>query len=191
MSFYLYDNALIKRLREVTGDKRIHIVPPEQSVSFLAQFDKDKVQYPAIVVSRGPTSITETVNQVAALKGQTVRVNSDNTATKMRLIPLKLEWTIDVYTVDRFSCDEIIRELIFYFITYPRFQIDVPYGLDVPQNFDVLLNPEIVDNSDLVEFPNTGEFFRETISVYTDNAHLYASKSQYLTKVRSDVDDKH
>jgi hypothetical protein len=188
MSFYLYDEALVDRLRKITGDDRIHIVHPDQSVSFLAQFDKDKVQFPVIVVTRAPSATINPPNQVAVLKGQSVRINEDNTASKIKLIPMRLEWSIDVYAVDRYTCDEIVRELIFYFTTYPRFQVKVPYDLDVPQNFDVLLGTEVVDNTDLTEFPNTGELFRETISVYTENAHLYASKRQYLTKVKSDVD---
>lgn len=192
MSFSLYDEAVVSRLRKITGDGRIHIVPPELSIQFLAQFDKDKVNYPAIVVSRGSTvSLTDTRNQVALLKGQTSRFNpEDNTATKVKLIPIRMEWIIDVYTVDRFTCDEIVRELIFYFMTYPRFEVKVPYGADVDQNFDILVDPNIVDNSDLVEFPETGEFFRETITIYTENAHLFSTGRVYLTEVESDVESK-
>lgn len=191
MSFYLYDEALVNSLKEITGDSRIHIVPPEQSISFVAQFDKDKVDYPLIVVSRAPQIVLNgsLYNQVSALKGQTVRLNSEeNTVSKVKLIPIRIDWNIDIYAVDRYTCDEIVRELVFYFITYPRFQVNVPYGLDIDQNFDVFLSPEISDNSDLVEFPNTGELFRETISVYTENAHLYSSHRQYLTRVSPDVD---
>lgn len=191
MSVYLYDEALVERLREVTGDSRIHIVPPEQSVSFLAQFDKDKVEYPAIVLSRvSPVTILGSLfNQVSFLKGQTVRLNGDeNTVSKIKLLPIRIEWNIDVYAVDRYTCDEIVRELVFYLMSNSRFKVKVPYGLDVDQNFDIFVSPEISDNSDLIEFPNTGEFFRETISVYTENAHLYSSHRQYLTRVSPDVD---
>lgn len=190
MSAYLYDEALVNKLREISGDERIRIVPPERAIMFLAQFDKDKDKLPAIIVSRGPITINNDLrNQVSILKGQTTRINSDNTASKVKLIPMRMEWNIDVYTVDRFSCDEIIRELVFYFTTYPRFSIKVPYDLDIYQNFDVFLNEDITDNSDLIEFPNTGEYFRETISLYTENAHMWSSGRVYLTKVTSDIHD--
>lgn len=193
MSVYLYDEAIVDRLRKVTGDSRIHIVPPDLSVSFFAQFDKDKVEYPAIVVSRGSTiNVNQGLyNQVSLLKGQTVRLNSDeNTVSKIKTLPIRVEWNIDVYAVDRYTCDEIVRELVFYLMTYPRFSVKVPYGVDIDQNFDIVVSPEISDNSDLVEFPNTGEIFRETISIYTENARLYSSHRQYLTRVAPDVDVK-
>lgn len=190
MSAYLYDDALVEELRKITGDNRIHIVPPEQSVSFLAQFDKDKVSLPAIILSRNLVSIKDTRNQVVALKGQTARYNAeDNTVSKARLIPLRIEWSLDVLAADRYTCDEIVRELVFYFITYPRFEVKVPYDLNIVQNFDIFVNNDIADNTDLVDFPNTGELFRETISLYTENAHFYASKRQYLTRVSPDVTD--
>lgn len=193
MSVYLYDEAIVDRLRKVTGDSRIHIVPPDLSVSFFAQFDKDKVEYPAIVVSRGSTiNVNQGLyNQVSLLKGQTVRLNSDeNTVSKIKTLPIRVEWNIDIYAVDRYTCDEIVRELVFYLMTYPRFSVKVPYGVDIDQNFDIVVSPEISDNTDLVEFPNTGEIFRETISIYTENAHLYSSHRQYLTRVAPDVDVK-
>lgn len=191
MSAYLYDEALVKELQKITKDSRIHIVDPNQAISFLAQFDKDKVELPVILLSRGPINILDYKNQYAYLKGDTVRINTDdNTATKMKLVPCRIDWTIDVYAADRFTCDEIVRELVMYFLTNPRFNVEVPYDIGIDQNFDVFLSDEIVDNSDLVEFPNTGEMFRETLSIHTENAHFYSSRRQYLTKVDPDVDDE-
>lgn len=190
MSVYLYDEVLVNQLREVTGDSRIHIIDPSQAVSFLAQFDNDKVDLPAIVVSRNSVRLLDYRNQVVALKGQSVRRNSDdNLYVKAQLIPMRIDWNIDVFTVDRYTCDEIIRELVFYFTQQPRFEVHVPYQLDIDQNFDIIMSPDIVDNSDLIEFPNTGERFRETISVYTENAHMYSSRRQYPTRSIPDITD--
>ena len=183
MSVYLYDEALVERLRRISGDDRIRVISPDNAILFLAQFDKDKDKLPAIIVSRTGVTINHQLrNQVAILRGQSSRLNEDNTASKMKNIPLRIEWNIDVYAVDRFTCDEIIRELVFYLYSYPRFSIKVPYDIDVEQNFDVFLEPEIADNSDLIEFPNRGEFFRETLSIYTENAHMFSSGKIYLTK---------
>lgn len=191
MSVYLYEEALIERFKEITGDDRISIIPPESSISFLAQIgSKDKVDFPAIVLTRGPVTINGDLrNQVQYLKGETSRYNKeDNTAVKARLIPIKINWTVNVYAVDRRTCDEIIRELVFFFMTKPRFYAQIPYDLGINQNFDVILDDEIADNSDLVEFPEHGELFRETLSIHTDNAHFYSSKRQYLTKAETSVD---
>lgn len=190
MSAYLYDEALVSRLRKITDDQRIHIIPPEQMIDFTAQVSEDKVVFPAISLVRRGVTLLDYRNQVAALKGETAYIDSDNLIHKMRVIPMRIDWDINVYTVDRYSCDEIIRELVFYFITYPRFEVDVPYDINVPQNFDVFLSNDIVDNSDLLEFPNRGEYFRETISVWTENAHMFSTKLLYPVYSKVFIDDK-
>lgn len=190
MSTYLYDESLVNRLREVINDDRIHVIPPEESISFLAKVGKDKTYFPAVVVSRGPITLTtDTRNQFVYLKGQSVRLNEDNTVTKVKLIPMRMEWSINIYAVERYTCDEIVREIVFYLMSHPRFEVKVPYGVDITQNFDVFVDPEIVDNSDLSEFSNVGDYFRETLTVYTENAHLYSSRRQYLTQAKPEVED--
>ena len=183
MSVYLYDKALTEKLREVVGDDRIHVIPPEDTLFFLAQLTKDKVNFPAITITRGPVQlVTETRNQVAYRKGDSVRLNPDHTITKVKHFPMRIQWSINVYTVDRYSCDEIIRELVFYLMTYPSLEVQVPYGADIPQNFDLFIENEIEDNSDLSQFSETGEYFRETITVFTDNAHMFSTGKVYPTK---------
>lgn len=188
MSAYLYDEVLVEQLRKLTGDNRIHVIPPEQSITYLSQFDKDRVTFPAIVLSRKSVSLLDYRNQVVALKGQTARVGSDNIIVKAKLIPMRIDWNLDIFSVDRYSCDEIVRELVFYFTSCPRFEVSVPYQLNIKQNFDVFVSPEIADNSDLVEFPNRGEYFRETLSLWTENAHMFSSHRQYPTFTAPDVD---
>lgn len=184
MSVYLYDNALVEKLKSVTQDSRIRVIPPEDTISLLAQIDKDKVEFPAIIVTRGQVSLFQnTRNQYAYLKGESVRLNEDSTVTKIKPLPMRITWTINIYAVDRYSCDEITRELVFYLMTYPRCFVQVPYGIDVPQNFDLILDNDIEDNSDLANFSELGEYFRETLTVYTENAHMFSSGRRYLTRI--------
>ena len=188
MSVYLYDEALVDKLQSVTKDSRIRVIPPSDAISLLAQINKDQVEFPAIIVTRGPVSLfTVTRNQHAYLHGETVRYNEDSTATKMKPLPMRITWSINIYAVDRYSCDEITRELVFYLMTYPRCFVKVPYDIDIIQNFDLILDPEIEDNSDLENFSDTGEYFRETLTVYTENAHMFSSGRIYLTKVTDNV----
>ena len=187
MSFYLYDEAIVSCLRELTKDSRIHIIPPSQVFTYYAQFQKgaDKVDLPAVIISRlSPITVSEERNQPALLDGQLARISPEtNLITKAQFVNLKISWQIDVMTVDRASCDEIIRELIFFFLTHPRFYVKVPYGLDIEQNFDILLSPDVQDNSDLQEFLSRGEYFRETITISTENAHLFSSNKRYPTYI--------
>ena len=190
MSVYLYEESLVEKLRDITGDDRIHIITPDRAIQYLAEFDKDKVQLPAIVLSRNSVRLNDSRNFYGMMKGETARVEEDATVVKAKIIPITINWSVNIYAVDRFTCDEIVRELVFYFMTNPRFYITVPYDLNIRQEFDVFLDNEIADNSDLVSFPNTGEYFRETLTIYTDNAHFYASQKQYPTFIVPRVDNE-
>lgn len=181
MSIYLYEKSLVDSLVEITGDSNIRVISPETSLSFMAELSRDKVNYPAVVLSRGPVTIDDYINQVVAQKGQSARIDENSLVVKAQLVPVRVEWNVDVFAVDRFTCDEIIRELIFYFITHPRFQVKVPYSLNIDQNFDIFVGNEISDNTDLIEFDNKGELYRETFTIYTENAHLFSSHRQYQT----------
>lgn len=184
MSAYLYEKVLVDELRKISGDGRVSVIAPDQAIQYYAQFDKekDKFQLPAIVLSRGQTTLVEErKNQVAMLNGQTSRLDNENIIHKGQNIPMKIVWQVDVLAVDRFTCDEIIRELVFFFTTHPRFYVEVPYDLNIEQNFDIFISPDIEDNSDLVDFPNRGEYFRETLTIFTDNAQLFSSSKQYPT----------
>lgn len=188
MSAYLYDKALVEKLESISGDTRIRVISPDNALSFLAHIgDEDKVSLPAIVLQRGPIRLLSERNQVVALKGETAKVDDQGHIVKAQLVPVHMEWNIDVYAVDRYTCDEIIRELTFFFIMNPRFNVKIPYNLDIDQNFDIFLEEDIEDNTDLINFVNTGEMFRETLGIYTDNAHFYWSHKQYQTYVKPDV----
>lgn len=191
MSAYLYDEALIDALKEVTKDSRITIVDPSQAFSYFAQYNKDKVVLPAIILTRSAVRLLDYRNQPLALKGDMARITDDNLIVRAQMIPMRIEWNIEVFAVDRRTCDEVIRELIYFVITKPRMVVHVPYDLDIDQNFDLLLNQDIVDNSDLVEFSSRGEYFREAISVYTENAFMFSSNKAYPTslKVVTELDD--
>lgn len=188
MSAYLYDEALVAKLTKITEDSRIRVISPSDTISLLAQINKDKVEFPAIIVTRGPINLfQDTRNQYAYLKGESVKLNEDSSMTKIKVLPMRMTWTINIYAVDRYSCDEITRELVYYLMTYPRCFVQVPYGIDIPQNFDLILDNDIEDNSDLEGYMNTGEYFRETLTVRTENAHYFSSDRRYLTRVTSDT----
>jgi len=189
MSIYLYEESLINELRKITKDTRVNIVSPELTSSFLAQVGKDKNIYPAVLLTRNSAEIVKELTSLpTVLKGDTATVK-DNLVQKAKFITVRVEWSLNVYAVDRFTCDEIIRELLFYFYTYPKFYVQIPYGLDIRQEFDVLLNPDITDNTDLNGFDDKGELFRETLTIWSDNVHLFSRGSQYIVNVESEVSE--
>jgi hypothetical protein len=188
MSVKAYDDAIINEFRRVFNDNTIHILPVENAIRFSAQLTKDNVKFPMISTTRLGYSIrTENVNFSAKMIGSFVTRDGKNNNIFAQTVPIRIEYQMDVFTVDRESCDEIVRELIFFFMQHPTLTAHFEYGLDIDHTFNLYLNSEIVDNSDTVEHVNTGVMFRNTLTFYTDDALLFRSKKQRQGEIIANV----
>lgn len=188
MSVKAYDDAIINEFRRVFNDNTIHILPVENAIRFSAQLTKDNVKFPMISTTRLGYSIrTDNVNFAAKMIGSFVTRDGKNNNIFAQTVPIRIEYQMDVFTVDRESCDEIVRELIFFFMQHPTLTAHFEYGLDIDHTFNLYLNSEIVDNSDTVEHVNTGVMFRNTLTFYTDDALLFRSKKQKQGEIIANV----
>ena len=188
MSVKAYDDAIINEFRRVFNDNTIHILPVENAIRFSAQLTKDNVKFPMISTTRLGYSIrTDNVNFAAKMIGSFVTRDGKNNNIFAQTVPIRIEYQMDVFTVDRESCDEIVRELIFFFMQHPTLTAHFEYGLDIDHTFNLYLNSEIVDNSDTVEHVNTGVMFRNTLTFYTDDALLFRSKKQRQGEIIANI----
>ncbi len=174
---HLYDDAIISKFRELFDSDSIFIVPPERAKETRAQLDQNgDVKFPLISLDRrGWSMIPEVSNWTASRKGVADSITADGQANLMHIIPIRINYQLDIYTVDRVSCDEIMRELIFYFLLHPSMRVKIPYGLDTEHKFNLFFNSDIEDNSDTVEHINKGVLFRYTANLYVDDAYLFAN----------------
>lgn len=189
MSVKCYDDAIVKRFRAVFGTNNVYVLPVENAIRFTAQLKRDDVTFPLISTTRlGYSVVGDNVNYNAKMTGSFVRREDDNNNTFATSIPIRIEYQMDVFTVDRESCDDIVRELIFFFLTRPTLVAHFDYGLDIKQNFTLLMNDDIVDNSDTVEHINNGVMFRNTLTFYVDDARLYMNNPQIQGKIECGVE---
>ena len=171
--FYLYDTALVNDLRSVFNDQRIYICPPELVFKTIGRLNEDDIKMPMISLLRTGASILDSSHPMR-FSGSLSAIHPDeNTYETLRAIPIRINYLLDVWTKHREENDNIIRELIFYYMTHPTLQITIPYGVDLKHNFNIFFDNNIEDNSDIVDQPNHGEYFRQTLSVYTDDAYLW------------------
>lgn len=176
MSVCIYDKAITNIFNTITGDN-IMIQPPETAIRNTAQLNGDRMQFPLVSINRTGFSIRrEEVNFNALHSGGTVRVKDNNKVDMARILPIRIEYQVDVFAVDRQILDEIVRELLFYFSLYPRHQVHIPYGINTDHTFNILLNDDVVDNSDTVNHVNNGVLFRYTFTMYCPDAYLWAGK---------------
>lgn len=189
MSVKCYDDAIVKRFRAVFGTNNVYVLPVENAIRFTAQLKRDNITFPLISTTRlGYSVVGENVNYNAKMTGSFVRRENDNNNTFATSIPIRIEYQIDIFTVDREACDDIVRELIFFFLTRPTLVAHFDYGLDIKQNFTMLMNDDIVDNSDTVEHINNGVMFRNTLTFYVDDARLYMNNQQIQGKIECGVE---
>ena len=189
MSVKCYDDAIVKRFRAVFGTNNVYVLPVENAIRFTAQLKRDDITFPLISTTRlGYSIVGDNVNYNAKMTGSFVRREDDNNNTFATSIPIRIEYQMDIFTVDRESCDDIVRELIFFFLTRPTLVAHFEYGLDIKQNFTLLMNDDILDNSDTVEHINNGVMFRNTLTFYVDDARLYMNNPQVQGKIECGVE---
>ena len=189
MSAYLYDEAIINNLREVVGDSRIMITPVDNVYNVIPRINDDKFTLPLVTVTRtGWTILSDDVNHSAKYEGALSQIscepkNHGLTVQRVQFVPMRLSYAIDVWTKTRLENDEFVRELFWYYMISPTLQINVPYDLNFDHNFNLFIEPDIEDNSDIAQQVNHGEFFRQTLRIYTDDAKLWKSSSRGPTIV--------
>ena len=188
MSVKSYDDAIIDNFRAIFNDETISILPVENAIRFSGQLQKDDIEFPMISTTRLGYSIRNSdVNFNAKRIGSFVRRDGENNNIYAQVIPIRIEYQLDVFTVDQETCDEIIRELVFFFAQHPTLEAHFEYGLDIDHNFNMFLNDDIVDNSDTVEHINKGVLFRNTLTFYVDDAYLFRSKKQKQGEIVASV----
>jgi hypothetical protein len=187
VSVYLYDNAIVTDLRRIISDNRIHIAPVENVFDLMAILSSDKIEMPLISLTRTGWSLSDARSHPLKFDGALAKYdNQTGTYYNIQAMQIRINYLMDVWTKHRDENDLIVRELLFYYSTRPTLKVMIPYGIDKEHNFNIFFDPEIEDNSDIVEHKNRGEYFRQTISFYTDDAYLW--KSTYNKPTLVDVD---
>lgn len=191
MSVYKYDNAIVNKLRELTNDSRIYVTPPDNVIRTIGQIDSDKIELPLISVARTGYSILDSRSHPMKFEGSSAGYNEDlQRFVRFQMIPIRINYLMDVWTKHREENDNIIRELVFYFSTHPTIKVPIGYGLNFDHNFNLILDSQVEDNSDIVEHKNRGEYFRQTLSMYTDDAYLWKSSSRgptYISGIKTEI----
>lgn len=190
MSTYIYDDAIIDDLRRLTGDERISIQPVNNVFRTVARMNNDDIVMPLISLTRtGWSLISGRKNHMMKFDGTWAEYNPrEDRYARLQAMPIRISYQLDVWTKTRKENDEILREIIWYYSTHPTLHVTIPYGLNVDHVFNIFIDEDVEDNSDIVEHQNRGEYFRQTISIYTDDAYLWKSSSRGPTTVETYVD---
>jgi len=194
MSLNLYDTSIVTKLRTLMGNNNIYIVPPDELFRIMAKVNDDTIQMPMISLTRTGASIDlSRNNHYMKFEGALVDYDYEtNISKRLQAIPLRINYLMDIWTKSRIENDEILGELIFYFMTHPTLKVLIPKGLNINHNFNLFFNSDIDDNSDIVAHKDRGVYFRQTLSIYTDDAYLWKSSTRkpiYITDASLELMD--
>lgn len=190
MSAYLYDEAIVNNLRHVIGDNRIQILSVDRVADIIPRLNDDKLVLPLVTLTRTNwTILASESNHSAKYEGGTAKVYPGqpkfNTTRiqKVQFVPMQIDYAIDIWTRTRRENDEFVRELFWYFMISPTLEVTVPYALDFNHNFNIYIDDTVEDNSDIAQHQLKGEYFRQTLHIYTDDAKLWKSTERNPTTV--------
>jgi len=191
MNFTSYDKALVERIRDWVGDSNITITEPNTLFIYRSHVDQDNLKLPLISLTRGRITIENTNKQPKSSQGLTTEMGEDGKLYHLRTIPIKINYQIDILTRFREECDNIVREFIFKIVNNP--ELSVPIEVNGNKNthkFSIHLSEDVEDNSDIASHLDKGEYFRETLSIYTNNAQLFSYVGKTPLSIDVDVDAK-
>ena len=178
MSIYLYDEALLNKLRSWTSDTKVKIFGPDdarQLFQVLADEQDDKrLELPMIVLTRpGGYTITNANRKPLSYNGSTIEQTEDY-STKLNAIPISINYQLDIYTRYMKEADTYTRELVFNIVNHNKVEIEIPYeDVNLKHISSIWMSNDIVDNSDIPEHLVRGQFYRMTINLVIDDAYLW------------------
>ena len=191
MSVSIYDKALVSKIKKWTEKTNDTILSPEQSTRLLEiisdENNDEPLKLPLIAISReGGYSLNSITKQPKTYGGMRLYADDGNVA-QLNIIPITINYRIDIYTRYLIEADAYTREFIFNLINHPTIQIVVPYnGIEFPHNCTVYLRDTVEDNSDIPERLISGQFTRLTLRIYIDDAYLFDTSIKTAKYIEND-----
>lgn len=121
------------------------------------------------------------------------RLGADNLPVEVRaqVIPITINYRLSVWTEDRVTNDALIRELLFYYHLRPSLYVYVTHGINIKHKFNIYFNSGIEDNSDIANFETKGQYFRQDLTFYTDDAYLWKANWQEKVAINTNLNFKY
>lgn len=200
MSIYKYEEAIIKRMREITGDDRIIITPSENVVNIIPRIANDEIKLPLIHMIRNNWKLSGKDSHGMKMNGQIANdfpmfyqgsnEGLDGKIHREHMIPITFSHTFEVWSRTREENDEMIRELIWFFKTIGEFEVEIPYGLNRKHIFTLTLGNDIIDNTSIVSHKDSGELFLQALITHCDDAYLWKSSAHNPTCIHINTELK-
>lgn len=198
---YAYDISLVNDLRarfrqppitESDINDKVVMASPDQVFRVIGQMDNDQVVMPFVSLQRLGWQLNLDRQMSQTFVGdRVVMQNPDNPKetleVRAQVIPITINWQMDVWTRDRITNDALVREILWYYHLRPTLNIRVLHGLNMIHTFNIMFNSEIEDNSDIQNTANRGNLVRSTLSLYSEDCYLWKANHQPIVGIDTGI----
>lgn len=191
---YLYDDAIAKDLSMCLNpnDNGVRVFNPEESLGIPAQIQQDNIKFPLVALTRGDYEIDSSrSNFTRAHKGVSAVIDKEtNMIYNEKALPIKLSYKLTILTTNQADMDEMIRELMFKYLSMYYLTIQIPYESKRKIRFGISINPntEIEKTSGSVEYLESGTLYQSIISMQCEGCVLVTYTPQHLKRVVHEVE---
>ncbi|WP_304393362.1 hypothetical protein [uncultured Clostridium sp.] len=197
VSVYAYDLAVVNDFRArfkqppvsySDVNSNVVMAGPDQAFQVLGQMDNDKIVMPFISVQRLNWQLNLDRQMSQTFIGDKIIIqNPENPLERLevraQVIPITINYQLDVWTKDRITNDALVRELLWYYHLRPTLLVNVLHGLNMKHTFNIMFNSEVEDNSDIHNQNNRGNIVRSTLSFFTEDAYLWKAHHQPIVGI--------
>lgn len=186
MAVTYYDDAIVHKLKTwIPDNSTLRVLKPDESKRLFAVKADDSndapPKLPIIALSRKPElELISNIKQQRSFDG--LRLTSrlvpgkviPNATAVLNVIPIKVEYQLDIYTKTQEACEEYVRNFLFKLINNPLLVIKIPYNnMDVHHTANIRVLPTVSDTSDIAERIFPGQFTRWTIQFELQDGFLF------------------
>lgn len=182
MAINYYDEAITQKIKGWLADSsKLRVLSPDEHtrlVQLAADESNDQpLKLPLISITRNKDiEIESTIKQNRSFDGLIIGKDNDAATTiHLNVIPIKVNYQIDIYTKKRIEADEYVRQYLFKLINNPQIIIELPYNNYVVRhtaNLRVL--GTISDTSDIPTHLFAGQFYRWSIQLELQDGFLFS-----------------
>ncbi len=179
MSVRLYDDALVKKIKNWVKDENVRILSPDETLELFQKIANDKndepISLPIISLTRSrEVDLDHPHKKMMTFDGMMLDATVDK-SLQIDAIPMTLNYQLDIYTRYKYEADEYMRNFVFNLVNHPKVKVVLPYNdINYTHYSNVRLIPTVEDNSDVPNRLVSDQFTRWTISFTIDDAYLFS-----------------
>lgn len=175
MSLKSFDTALKLKLQELYPN----VILSSEDKSFYYGSDNDnelKVTLPLITFDRISNQLsTDTFSHPSSFRG-----GWDGGHTMSRDLPVNLVYQINIWSDDRYECDDLWREITAYFFLHSILEVKYE-NTEVVKEYPTFITNVDID-IDTTSFSDNGRLYRQIITLEVRDARLLFEKNSNLVK---------